>query len=161
MNTERVRGHRQGIRAVKGKENRTHKTVAHKNTVKTMMNKTAKQHTHSTGIQNRSQTAISERGKQDTQRGRAHVHGHEVTTMKKHKAPSYAEYMKTRQVRADTPARQGQARMTVGPVVDTAANLSIVTARDKKYLQNVRPLGRAERVQSATGCQAIRKSWKL
>ena len=54
MNTERVRGHRQGIRAVKGKENRAHKTVAHKNTVKTMMNKTAKQHTHSTGIQNRS-----------------------------------------------------------------------------------------------------------
>ena len=92
MTTERVRGHRQGIRSAKGKENRTHKTVAHRHTVKKVMNKTAKQHTHSTGIQSRSQTEISERGKQDTLRGRSHVHGHEVITMKKHKAPSYAEY---------------------------------------------------------------------
>ena len=49
----------------------------------------------------------------------------------------------------------------MGPVVDTAANLSIVTARDKKHLQSVRPLGRAEVVQSAGGTTPIKEAGVL
>ena len=45
--------------------------------------------------------------------------------------------------------------MKEGPVVDTAASISVVSARDKKYLQHVRPLRRQEAIKSAGGTVAV------
>ena len=62
------------------------------------------------------------------------------------------------------PLRQGQSRMKVGPVVDTAANVSVVTARvkrDKKYLQHVSPLKTQEVVKSAEGTTTIKEAGAL
>ena len=90
-----MRGHRQGIRQAKGKENRAHRTVTVKSNPK-----------------------VTE-GTRVSERGRAHADDTEVYVKKKWKTPTYDEHMRERQVTADTPLRKGQSRMSVGPVVDT------------------------------------------
>ena len=164
MNNMRVRerGHRQGLRVLKGQENRVHRTVTRQHAAQSVTNKTEKHDKHKVVTQTtKTQTVTPKHEQQDTERGRAYVHGNEVHTKKKLKTPRCDEYMKTRQVKADIPVKQGQAKMTVGPVVDTTANLSVVTARDKKYLKHVRPLGRTEMVQSAGGTTEIKEAGAL
>ena len=51
--------------------------------------------------------------------------------------------------------------MSVGPIVDTTANVSVVTTRDKKHLRNVRPLKTPEVVQSAGGITTIKEAGTL
>ena len=158
----RERGHRQGLRVHKGQESRTHRVVSRQYTAQGVTNKNEHRGTHKVVSQTPHTQAVTPKPRrQDTQRGRGHVHGDEVPTRKKLKTPKYDEYMKARQVKADMPVKQGQVNMTVGPVVDTAASLSVVTARDKKHLTNVRPLGRTEVVLSAGGTTEIKEAGAL
>ena len=94
-------------------------------------------------------------------RGRVYEHDDEVTKPKKWRTPTYDEHMKKRQVTADIPLRKGQDRMKEGPVVDTAASISVVTAKDKKYLTQVKPLPRPEMIKSAGGTVAVQEAGAL
>ena len=116
MNNMRVRGHRRGLRVLKGQENRVHRTVTRQHAAQSVANKTGKHGKHKAVTQKtKTQTVTPKHEKQDTERGRAYVHGNDVHTKKKLKTPRCDEYMKTRQVKADMPVRQGQARMILGP----------------------------------------------
>ena len=137
MNNDRVRGHRKGIRQTKGTENRAKQTVTKQRSPE-----------------------VTQRPRVMT-RSRAHADDNEVHTRKKWKTPTYDEHMRARQVKADTPLRQGQSRMSVGPVVDTAANVSVVNKRDRKYLQHMKPLKTPEVVQSAGGTTTITEAGVL
>ena len=124
----RARGHRQGIKMIKGRDNRITRGVVHKDKV---------------------------------HRTRVHDNGDEVQMKKQWRGPTYDEHMKKRQVKADIPLRQGQVRMKEGPVVDTAASISVVTAKDKKYLRQVKPLRRPEVIQSAGGTVTVKDTGVL
>ena len=137
MNDMRMRGHRQGIKQAKGKENKSQG-----------------------GVKLKSEPVKAENPKV-TERSRAYVTDDEVHKRRNQKAPTYDEHMRARQVRADMPLRQGQSRMSVGPIVDTAANVSVVTKRDKKHLQHVRPLRTQEMVHTAGGMATVKEAGTL
>ena len=102
------------MQVLKGQENRAHRTAARQHKAQSVINKTEHHGKHKVVSQTpQTQTVTPKSGKQDTERGRAHVRGNEVLTNKKLKTPRYDEYMKARQVKADMPAKQGQAKMSL------------------------------------------------
>ena len=63
--------------------------------------------------------------------------------------------MAKRQALADVNNDGKVSKMTKGPIVDTAANISIVTKQDSVYLENRYKMLKPEEVRTATGKVAV------
>lgn len=86
-----------------------------------------------------------------------------VTSRKKPRAPSYDEHMAARQARLEGQQGTVRARGFQGPVVDTAAKVSIVNWKDKHRLEGVYTLAEPIAVKGATGSTQVTKagSWDV
>ena len=60
-----------------------------------------------------------------------------------------------RQEQADIPRVGHEDKLTKGPVVDTAASISVVNRRDSKHLKNKYKLHKPEEIKSATGTTTV------
>ena len=54
-----------------------------------------------------------------------------------------------------------QDKLTKGPVVDTAASISVVNKRDSKHLRNKYKLHKPEEIKSATGTTTVTKAGEM
>ena len=66
-----------------------------------------------------------------------------------------------RQALADVTDDGKVSKMTKGPIVDTAANISIVTKKDSVHLKNKYTMLKPEEVRTATGKVAVTEAGQL
>ena len=88
------------------------------------------------------------------------VAGSKVTKTQVTRVPTYDQHMAKRQALADAP-NDGAAKMTKGPVVDTAANISIVNKKDSVHLTGKYTMLIPEEVQTATGKVTVTEAGRL
>ena len=84
-----------------------------------------------------------------------------VTKTQVTRAPTYDQHMAKRQALADVNNDGKVSKMTKGPIVDTAANISIVTKQDSVYLKNRYKMLKPEEVRTATGKVAVTEAGQL